>query len=227
VAIPPWVSKDGKLKERLQNRLIRRRIRSAVESNIGWIGGAHQITIAAFPPDGAAEGASLADAAKARKQDAVSTAMDMIVEGSPTCLFHALRGKDVRKIICGEHGMIASDGGVIPSRKGVVHSRNYGTFPRILREYVREKRLMGIEEAVRKMTSLPARKFDIMDRGMIAVGMRGDVVIFDAAKASDRATFDEPHAFPVGIHFVIVNGNAAWDGRSISKRRSGAVIRKA
>ena len=226
VVIPPWVSKDGMLKERLQNRAIRREIRDEVASNIGWIGGGDKITIARFSADPSVDGTTLGDVARARRRSVANTAMDMIVEGSPSCIFHALRSEDVRKIICSENAMIASDGGVVPSRDGVVHPRNYGTFPRVLREYVREQNLMSFEEAVRKMTSLPARKFGLPDRGHIALGMKADLVLFDPETVADRATFEAPHAFPTGISHVLVNGSIAWDGEKISERRTGQVIRK-
>lgn len=225
VVIPPWVSKDGKLKEHLQDAAVREKIRADVANNIAWIDGGDKITVAKFIPDASAEGKSLADAARKRKRDVITTAMDMIVEGSPSCIFHALRPEDVSKIICSENAMIASDGGIVPSREGVVHPRNYGTFPRVLREYVRETGLMTLEEAVRKITSLPARKFGILDRGIIAVGMKADVVLFDPKTVGDKATFDNPHAFPAGIKWVIVNGQVAWNGRSVSKQRTGEVIR--
>lgn len=224
VVIPAWVSQDGKLNERLRDKSVRTVIRGDVASNIAWIGGAHKITIAAFAPDESVPGRSLADVARSRKRNAVTTAMDMVVEGSPSCIFHALRPEDVSKIVCSEHSMIASDGGVVTSRQGVVHPRNYGTFPRVIREFVRERGLMTLEEAVRKMTSLPARKFGISDRGVIAVGMRADLVLFDPQAIADRATFDDPHAFPAGIAYVMVNGSV--DRASASRPRNGMVIRK-
>ena len=226
VVIPPWVSKDGKIKERLKNSAIRRRIRREVGGKIGWIGGGDKFTIAEFLPDRSMEGKTLADVARSRQRDVVSTAMDLIVEGAPSCVFHALRPEDVATIICGENSMIASDGFIVPSRTGVVHPRNYGTFPRVLREYVREKRQMSFEQAIRKMTSLPARKFGIPERGILAVGMRADLVVFDPDTVAERATFDQPHRFPVGVKRVIVNGHIAWNGRAVSKRRSGVVIRR-
>jgi N-acyl-D-amino-acid deacylase len=225
VAIPPWVSKDGKLTERLQDGAIRRKIRAEAAGNIAWVGGAPNITIARFAPDKSLEGTSLADVARKRKRDVVTTAMDMIVEGEPGCLFHAMRPEDVATILRSENAMIASDGGIVPSRTGVVHPRNYGTFPRVLREYVRETGLLRLEEAVRKMTSLPARKYGMRDRGMLAVGMKADIVLFDPKTIGDRATFDSPHTFPVGIRHVIVNGQVEWNGRSLSRRRAGEVIR--
>jgi len=153
--------------------------------------------------------------------------MDLVVEGSPTCLFHALRQDDVGEIVCSPYAMIATDGGIVSTRKGVVHPRNYGTFPRVLREYVRESGRMSWEEAIRKMTYLPARKFGILDRGLVALGMKADLVMLDPKTVAERATFDDPHAFPVGIKCVVVNGSVAWNGRTISKSRSGRVIRKA
>lgn len=226
VAIPPWVSRDGKLNERLRDDAVRRQIRNEVAGKIAWMGGAGKITIARFPPDSSVEGKSLAQVARARKRSAVTAAMDMVVEGGPGCIFHAMRAPDVRKIIASEHSMIGSDGGIVRSRQGIVHPRNYGTFPRVLREYVRQLKLMSLEEAVRKMTSLPARKFGILDRGLVAVGMRADLVLFDPETVADRATFDRPHEFPVGIKYVIVNGHVAWNGRSISRTRAGMAIRK-
>jgi len=95
VAIPPWVSKGGMLKAHLRTRAVRRRIRSAVASNIAWIGGPEKIAIASFKADPSLNGGTLAGAARARKQDPVEAAMDLVVEGSPTCLFHALRQDDV------------------------------------------------------------------------------------------------------------------------------------
>ncbi|MBN1670720.1 MAG: D-aminoacylase [Kiritimatiellae bacterium] len=225
VVIPPWCAKDGKLRERMRDAAVRRRIRAEVAGKIAWIGGPDRITIARFDPDPSLNGRSLADVAGARKGTAASVAMDLVAEGDPRCIFHALRPADVARIVCHPAVMIASDGGVVGARRGVVHPRNYGTFPRIYREYVRERRLLSLEEAVRKMTSLPARKFGIRDRGLIAPGMRADLVLFDPARIAERATFDAPHSFPAGIRAVVVNGHVAWDGKRVSRQRAGAVIR--
>ena len=227
VVVPPWVSKDGRLVERLQSAALRRRIRDRVAGNIAWIGGPDRFTIAMFAPDRLLEGRTLADAARERKRSAVDTAMDLIVEGGPNCIFHALRPEDVRTILCGPHSMVASDGQVVGSRRSVVHPRYYGTFPRVLREYVRERKLLTWETAIRKMTSLPARKFGIPGRGVLATGRVADVVLFNPRTVGERTTFERPHAFPVGIRAVIVKGGVAWDGHRISTERAGVVIRKA
>lgn len=226
VVVPPWVSKDGKLKERLQDAAIRRQIRDDVSGRIAWMGGAEKIAIIRFGPDKSLEGQSLGDIARQRKQNVVTAAMDLIVEGSPGCIFHSFRPEDVDQFICSPYSVIASDGGVVLSRKSPVHPRHYGTFPRVLGDYARDRRLLSLEDAVRKMTSLPARKFGLTDRGLVAVGMKADLVLFDPQTVADRATFDESHTFPDGIKRVIVNGHVAWNGRSVSRQRAGEVVRK-
>ena len=225
VAIPPWVSEGGQLKARLRDGTIRDRVREEVAGRIAWIGGGRSITVAEFGPDPSLAGLSLADVARRRGTDEVAAAMDLVAEGDARGVFHALRADDVSTILRGESSMVASDGGVVPSRQGIVHPRHYGTFPRVLREYVRERRLIRLETAVRKMTSLPARRFGLRDRGLLAEGMKADIVLFNPGTVSDRATFDDPHAFPEGISCVVVNGHVAWDGGSVSAARAGAVIR--
>jgi len=225
VTVPPWVSKDGKLIERLQDTAIRRQIRDDVIGKIAWMGGADKIVIIHFKPDKSLEGRSLDQVARIRKQNVFTVAMDLIVEGSPSCIFHSFRAGDVDKFICSPYCMIASDGGVVLSRKSPVHPRHYGTFPRVLGDYVRDRKLLSLEDAVRKMTSLPARRFGLIGRGLIAVGMKADLVLFDPKTVGDAASFDECHVFPDGIKRVIVNGQIAWNGRSVSKQRAGEVIR--
>ncbi|HUT59684.1 MAG TPA: amidohydrolase family protein [Phycisphaerae bacterium] len=225
VAIPPRVSVGGRLVERLKDAAVRRRIRGEVAGRIAWIGGPGKITVVEFPPDRTLEGKTLADVARARGRDATDAAMDLIVEGEPWCIFHALRPRDVDRFVCDRLGMIASDGGVADPRRRVVHPRNYGTFPRVLREYVRDRRLMSFPQAIRKMTSMPAARFAIPDRGIVARGMIADLVVFDPRTVGDRATFDKPHANPVGIRHVIVSGQVAFNGRSVSRERWGVVLR--
>ncbi len=226
VAVPPWVSKDGKLKERLQDAGVRKQIRDDVSGRIAWMAGADRIVIIRFSPDKSLEGQSLGYIARQRKQNVVAAAMDLIVEGGPSCIFHSFRPEDVDQFVCSPYSTIASDGGVVVSRRRLVHPRHYGTFPRVLGDYARDRKLLSFEDAVRKMTSLPARKFGLTDRGLIAVGMKADLVLVDPQTVADRATFDESHTFPDGIKRVIVNGHVAWNGRSLSRQRAGEVIRK-
>jgi N-acyl-D-amino-acid deacylase len=135
---------------------------------------------------------------------------------------------DVRAIVARPEVMVASDASAMspagPLGGVPVHPRNYGTFPRVLGRYVREERLLTLEAAVRKMTSLPADRFGLAGRGRIAEAALADLVLFDPDTIADGATFGAPHAYPVGIETVVVNGRIAWDGDN--RERAGRVLRR-
>jgi N-acyl-D-amino-acid deacylase len=141
---------------------------------------------------------------------------------------HAMHEDDVRAIVTRPEVMVASDASAMspdgPLGAMPVHPRNYGTFPRVLGRYVRDEGLLTLEAAIRKMTSLPADRFGLEGRGRIAEGAFADLVLFDPATVADAATFDSPHAYPVGIDTVVVNGRVAWDGAN--RERAGRVLRR-
>jgi N-acyl-D-aspartate/D-glutamate deacylase len=112
-----------------------------------------------------------------------------------------------------------------PSGKSATHPRAYGAFPRVIRRYVIEKGLFSLEEAIRKMTSWPAERIGLADRGVLARGMAADVVIFDPEKIRDMATFEDSHRYPEGIASVIVNGAVTIDNSEHTKERAGQVLR--
>lgn len=225
VVIPSWVAADGLLATRLKDPAIRRDIRPDIAGRMAWMGGADTMTITTFPADPSVEGRTLADIARQRNQDPITAAMDLCALGPPACIFHSMREEDMTAILASEHAMIGSDACVAVSPKERVHPRYYGTFPRVLGEFVRVRGLLSLPQAIRKMTSLSARKFGLRDRGLIAVGMKADLVVFDPRTIRDRATFERPHAFPAGVNAVIVSGHLAWDGKHVSRHRAGAVIR--
>ncbi|HEY8131960.1 MAG TPA: amidohydrolase family protein, partial [Thermoanaerobaculia bacterium] len=105
------------------------------------------------------------------------------------------------------------------------HPRSYGTFVRVLGRYVREKKLLTLEEAVRKMTSLPAARVGLRDRGLLRPGMKADLVVFDPATVADTATFENPHQYAVGVSYVIVNGVVVVDDAKVTGARPGRVLR--
>jgi N-acyl-D-amino-acid deacylase len=121
---------------------------------------------------------------------------------------------------------IASDGRLTALGDGHPHPRAYGTFPRVLGHYVRERGVISLAEAVRRMTSLPADRLGLGERGRIAEGMFADLVIFDPATVIDRATFQEPHQYPEGMPYVIVNGVVTVDGGEFLDVRPGRVLRR-
>ena len=120
--------------------------------------------------------------------------------------------------------MIGSDGEVPIFGKGVLHPRSYGTFARVLGVYVRERRVISLEDAIRKMSSFPAQRLGLWDRGLLRPGMKADVVVFDPATVADRAVFGNPHQYAVGFSHVLVNGELIIDDGKVTDRRPGRVL---
>jgi N-acyl-D-amino-acid deacylase len=162
--------------------------------------------------------------------------VDLILEieakGGAGAVFHGMSEEDLQAFMQDAHTMVGSDSGVRRVGKSVPHPRGYGNNARVLARYVRDKGLLTLEEAVRKMTSLPADTFGIAERGRLAAGRAADVVVFDPSSVADTATFAQPHAFPAGIPWVVVNGEVvvrngkhtgAKPGRAIRGRQAGPV----
>lgn len=139
-------------------------------------------------------------------------------------VYHKMAEKDVEYIMHQPFTMIASDSGVLQFQQGVPHPRGYGDNARVLGQYARERKVITVEDAVRKMTSLPAQTFSLRDRGLLREGMWADVVIFDEQKVTDKATFKEPHQYPEGIACVIVNGQVTLKAGEQTTARSGKIL---
>ena len=148
------------------------------------------------------------------------------VNGGAGCIYHAMDEKDVENIMQHPLTMIASDGRLSAPGIGHPHPRAYGTFPRVLGHYVRNKQLLSLEEAIYKMTSLPAKTYGITNRGKIEEGFMADIVIFDPNTVEDKATFVKPHQYPVGIPYVVLNGQLAVDEEKFMNILAGKVLRK-
>ena len=138
---------------------------------------------------------------------------------------------DVIEIMQHPAGMIGSDGcavapyGTFGTRK--VHPRFYGTFPRVLGRYVRQKKVLSLEQAVHKMTGLPARKLRLTDRGLLKKGYQADIVVFDENQIADTATFENPHQYPSGISFVLVNGQVVVSNGEHTGKLPGRFLKRA
>lgn len=122
--------------------------------------------------------------------------------------------------------MTASDGELVPFGQGVPHPRAYGTFPRKLGHYARDRGVVGLAAAIRSMTSLPATVLGLPDRGILRAGAVADIVVFDLARVNDPATFQEPHQLAEGMVHVLVNGQFAIEGGNFSRELHGAVLRR-
>ncbi|MBT8219316.1 MAG: D-aminoacylase [Bacteroidia bacterium] len=147
------------------------------------------------------------------------------VNGGCTCIFHAMDDLDVANIMSHPYTAVATDGRLTKLGENFVHPRNYGTFPRVLGKYVREEGVLTLPEAIRKMTSFPADRMGLANRGRIAAGKKADIVIFDADTISDKGTFIAPHAYPVGIDHVLVNGKMAIHNGEFSDQLNGVVLK--
>ena len=143
----------------------------------------------------------------------------------------AMSEENLDRILAHPRGMVCSDGGAYatsgPARTGHPHPRGLGSFPRIISRYVRERRALTLPQAISKMTALPASRLRITDRGRLATGLAGDVVIFDPATIADRATFAEPFQYPVGIKAVVVNGSVALLDGERAPKHTGRGVRPA
>ncbi|MBD3211997.1 MAG: amidohydrolase family protein [Candidatus Lokiarchaeota archaeon] len=136
--------------------------------------------------------------------------------------------EDVRKIMKSRYQMVGTDGAGIPAVKGLgaVHPRMFGTYPRFISKYVRQEKILSLEEMIRKMTSFPAQKLELRDRGILREDNWADIVIFNKDKIKDNATYDNPHQFPSGIHYVIVNGEIVVDHGKQRRKYPGKVLRR-
>ena len=133
---------------------------------------------------------------------------------------------DLKTLMKSRFTMIGTDGWSVPMGSGKPHPRFYGTYPRILGKYVREEKTLTLEQAIRKMTSFPAQTLGLLDRGLIREGMWADIVIFDPDTIIDRATYTDPHQYPDGIHYVIINGEIVVKNKQHTKVKPGKILRR-
>ncbi len=187
-------------------------------------------TIASYRADPSLNGLTIAEAAEklkgSRSVDAqLETARLLMLGGPPSMVYHFMDDADVERIMRHPSVGVAADSGVIePSETTRPHPRGYGNTARVLGRYVRERKVIPLEEAVRKMTSLAADHFRLAGRGRLVKGAAADIVIFDPARVRDTATFDAPHAYPEGIPHVLVNGAFVVRDGKPTEARPGAVL---
>jgi len=140
-------------------------------------------------------------------------------------VFFSMDEKDLVRIMQYPFAMVASDAGIAKFGAGMPHPRAYGTNARVLGRYVRDQKVIRLEEAIRRMTSLPAQKFNLRDRGLLLPGMAADIVVFDEATVGDAAEFANPHAYSVGFKYVLVNGAVTVKEGKHTGVRSGGILK--
>jgi dihydroorotase/N-acyl-D-amino-acid deacylase len=236
VLIPPWALADGDtaFARRVATPALRDSIeRGIVDFLLNDRGGGDlkrvQFGRVGWMPE--LEGKTLHDWAVMRRIDPVpEKAAGLVIEaqlkGGASMIFHVIDEGDVRRIMQFPQTMIASDGRLSKPGDGKPHPRGYGTFPRVLGRYVRELKLLTLEQGIHKMTGMPARRLGLTTRGVVRAGAFADLVILDPATVADRSTFEDPHQYPSGIPYVFVNGVAAVDGGAPTGKRAGQVLRR-
>jgi dihydroorotase/N-acyl-D-amino-acid deacylase len=232
--LPAW-AQEGKREDvlaRLREPASRARIKTEtvrlIREERGG-GDARNIVLARCEWDGALAGRNLAEVARRRGREpslegAAEAALWIVEQGGCQAVFHAIGEEDVERILKHPATMIATDGEIPVFGEGSPHPRSYGTFARVLGVYVRERRVLSLEEAVRKMTSFPAQRLSLGDRGLLRAGLKADVAVFDPASVRDRATFDRPHQYAEGFSLVIVNGQVVLESGAMTAVRPGRVL---
>ena len=225
-AVPRWAQEGGdvKMKERLSDPASRERVLKEMASSIDKRGGPEKQFVAVCAGDSSLEGKSLAEIGRIKGKDPMEASLDLLLAGRVTLVSFNMLDDDLIRIIRSPTGIVGSDGSIVEFGKGVPHPRYYGTFPRVLGKYVREEKVLSLEEAVRKMSSAPAARIGLTDRGLLKAGMAADVTLFNPSTVADTATFQNPHQYPVGIEAVIVNGQIAIQEGKYLGTRAGRVL---
>ncbi|MGH9631569.1 MAG: N-acyl-D-amino-acid deacylase family protein [Bryobacteraceae bacterium] len=234
VTLPSWALADGeqKIQERLKDPETRARIAKEMKQML--IDKGHETyeyaMIARFKPDPSLEGKTITAANNSKGRPAtveseIETILDLMMEGGAQMVYHSMGKIDVERIMRYPNTAIASDGGVREFGVGMPHPRSYGTNARVLSEFVRNRKVLTLEDAIRRMTSLPARTFGFRDRGLIRAGMAADLVLFDPDKVVDKATFEQPHQYSEGFDLVLVNGKIAAENGQMTEARPGKILR--
>lgn len=241
--LPGWAQEGGRERaiERLKDPAQRARIRRDIETTTdGWenlvaAAGFEGIQIASLPPgaDPSPLGKRLSHIAADRGADPWTTMFDLLVEhdGRVGALYHMMSEEDVRTAMQYGFVMVGTDAAALRPEgelgRGQPHPRAYGTYPRILGRYVREQQVVTLRDVVARMTSLPARAFGIPRRGLVREGYYADLVVFDPATVMDRATYEQPHQYPAGIEYVVVNGVVTVTPQGHTGARAGRPLRHA
>lgn len=187
------------------------------------------VVLASCAFDRSLDGKSLADLCRERGlapdiENAATVAVEIQRKGGCQAVYHAIGEADVERIMASPFTMIASDGGIPVFGDGVPHPRNYGAFARVLGRYVRERKVLTLETALRKMSSMPASRAGLFDRGVLRTGLAADIAVFDPGAVTDRADFARPHQYAVGVKHVFVNGRPALLDGKVTPERPGRVL---
>jgi N-acyl-D-amino-acid deacylase len=234
IRFPSWALEGGqpRINERLDDQATWERIKEEMKQLIRERGLENYsfARIASYQSDPSLNGLTIPEAArKVLGKDDIESQLEtmrrMLRAGGASMVYQFMAEEDIGRILRHPHVAIASDSGLNVMGQGVPHPRGYGNAVRALGRYVRELKVLSLEDAIRKQTSLPADHFGFADRGRIAIGQAADLVLFDPQRISDRATYEQPHQYPEGVIAVFVNGVAVVQDGAHTKARPGQVLR--
>lgn len=236
VLIPPWALAGGDtaFRRRLEDPVLNDSIeRGVVDLLVNDRGGndIRRVQFAKVAWDSTLNGKTLYDLVvrlnlEPTIENAAPVVIDAVLKGGAGTIFHIIDESDVKRIMAHPMTMIASDGRLNALGDAMPHPRAYGTFPRVLGHYVREEHVLTLEQAVRKMTGMPAARLGLTDRGCLREGCAADVTVFNALTVRDVGTFTDPHHYPEGIPYVIVNGVPVLENGQFTSARPGKVLRR-
>ncbi|MGI8668716.1 MAG: N-acyl-D-amino-acid deacylase family protein [Aridibacter sp.] len=231
--LPGWAIAGGREEgiKRIENPETRKKIIEDLKKNLKSKGfkDFSFAYVASYNPNPAFNGKNIAEITKmARGTKKLNAQIDQIFEmyktGRVQMVYRMMDENDVQNIMRQPFTMIAADSGVREFGEGVPHPRGYGNNARVLGRYVRELKIISLEDAIRKMTSLPAQTFRLNDRGLLKEGFAADIVIFDEKTITDKATFENPHQYAEGFQAVIVNGKMVFDGSKMTDAMPGQAL---
>lgn len=234
ITLPSWALADGRdrIMERLNDAATRARIVTEMKAMLTDKGleNYEYATVANYTPERTFEGKNISDInvlrGRPRTVEAeIDTILEMIAQGGAQMIYHSMGNEDMERILRYPNTAIASDGGIREFGVGMPHPRAYGTNARVLAEFVRKRNVLTLEDAVRRMTSLPARTFNLRDRGIVREGLAADLLIFDPEKVQDKSTYQQPHQYTEGFDFVVVNGKLLVDSGNLTDLRPGQILR--
>ena len=228
---PRWALEGGREKTlgRMADEDLRARIRQGLDVGMSKYRSTEAITVAAFPPDRRFDGMTVAAVADDMGVEPAEAVLQLYELADVPIVGRGMAEEDVDLIAGTAFICVSSDGESLkaegPLSEGRPHPRNYGANARFLGRMVREKGLLSLEEAIRKMTTLPASRLGLSWRGRLAPGYAADIAVFDTATVAGRATFAEPHQYPIGVHHVFVNGRAVVAGGELTGAAPGRALR--
>lgn len=232
---PDWALADGQdsINARLANPVLRDSIKNSMKKSLARRMLKHwsYAVVAYYSTDTTYNGKSIEEINKWLKRpnttDSEAELICLMMEkGGAGMVFHGMSEEDVKYFMKYPFNMFASDASIRIFGRGVPHPRGYGTNARVLGRYVREQKVMPLEEAIRRMTSLPAQRFGLNDRGLLHEGMAADIVVFDENMVTDQSTFDKPHQYSTGFSFVLVNGKITLEQGQHNGTRAGTILYK-